>query len=372
MSFVPYFHLLKKHRVAILLGAISFWFILGVLVYFSELVASSYFGASVMDSIEQKQYLLRWVSWLLLTPLIVFFALKINIGNTRIGWFVLLHLLIGTLILSLEFGIEYSILTPLAEAYYQRRVLIAELIIPFLNKYFGYIIIYFLMVGIVNLFVYMQSLYSTKQSLMETELQNKNLKYELALAQIQSLKMQIQPHFLFNIHQSLLSLIIQQENTKAAQVLTKLSELLRYTVAKQTQEFISLQEESNLTGLYLSLQHIRFAERMSWSIDIDPQTASIAVPFFILQPLAENAVKYGIEQTDHHTHIHLCSKIAQQYLVIQLTNTGTLQTTPIQHGLGIGLSNVVSRLQRYYSDKATLELYEDQQQIIAQINIPLS
>lgn len=371
MLFIPHFQLIKKHKALVIAGVLCFWALLGMLVYATELIASYYFGAAFMDQIEQKQYLLRWMVWLLLTPAIILFALKINIENCHLVVFISLHLLLGTLLLSLEFCIELLILKPLAEQYYHRPVLVRELMVPFLNKYFGYVINYFLIVGMVNLYVYMQSLYSTKQSLLETELQNKNLKYDLALAQIQSLKKQIQPHFLFNAHQSLLSLILQNENKKAADMLSKLSDLLRITLQKQDSEFITVEEEVEMIKLYLSLQQIRYDHRMECTFDISPEAWHLKIPFFTLQPLAENAVKFGVEQSDKPCTIGVRIYIHDHMLNLAISNTTSHNRTHPVAGFGIGLQNVSARLQQHYQDAATLELYTDQVNTIAQISIPL-
>lgn len=370
MLHIPHIELLWKHRAKILAGAIIFWLLLGALVYLTEWLSTTYFGAKFMDEIELKQYLLRWVVWFVLTPLIVLLGLRINIGNTRIGWFIVLHLLLGTSILALEFLIEWWVIKPVAELIYQRKVVLAEIILPFLTKYFGYILVYFLIIGIVNMFVYMKSLNNTRQSLLQTELQNNNLKYELALAQIQSLKMQIQPHFLFNTHQSVIGLIIQQENEKAVEMLTKLSALLRSTIEQQKDEFVPLREEMQVIGLYLDIQKVRFGERMSYRIDMDEQVKELPVPFFILQPLAENAVKYGVECADERVEIVILATVADMRLCLEVRNTRPPGSAVTTQGMGIGMKNVAQRLQQHYGDAATLSLETGDKMTVSRLILP--
>lgn len=371
MFVIPHLDIFKRHQRKIIFGALVFWLLLGCLVYLTEIIASTYFGALAMDDIEQKQYVLRWIIWLFLTPIIFILALKINIGNTKLFWFIAIHLLLGTVILGIEFGIEWVILKPLAESFYQRQVLLDELIVPFLNKYFGYVINYFLIVGMVNMYVYMQSLFATKQSLLQTEVQNNELKYQLALAQIQTLKMQIQPHFLFNTHQSILGLILQQDNEKAALMLSKLSELLRSTIEHQQSEFVSVYEEVNTIDLYMDLQKVRYDERLCFIKSISTEASSAFIPFFILQPLLENAIKYSVEQTDEQVTIELKGNVIEQKLRIQIINSHTTPL-PIQHqGMGIGMKNIASRLEQYYKQEAFLQMTTEAQHTIVTLSIPL-
>lgn len=356
MGFIPHIALIKKHKVAIILAALVFWLLLGFIVYFTEHLASAYFGAKPMDLIEQRQYLLRWILWLVLTPFIVFLGLKINVGNCRLHWFVLLHLLLGSAILLLEFVLEYVVLHPMAEIYYQRAVLLDEMVVPFLYKYFGYIVNYFLIVGVVNMYVYMNSLYTTQQHLLQTELKNNELNYQLTLAQLHSLKMQIQPHFLFNTHQSILGLIALGENEKAAGMLTKLSDLLRSVIDKQDTEFVTLSEELSTIDLYMDIQIVRFKDRLTFVKHVANDTLRKMIPYFLLQPIVENAIQYGVEQLDEPSELIVNAFLFNDQLHIEVLNQGVNTSAKEKHGSGIGLSNIRKRLHECYGNQASFEL----------------
>lgn len=358
MASIPHIALIRKHSGKIVWSALLFWLLIGFFVYATEWIATHYFGMKAIDPIEQKQYLLRWVLWLLLTPAIILLALRINIGNCKLFWFILLHILFGTVLLVLEFLAELAIIKPMAEHFYHRTVATGELIIPFLMKYFAYIINYFLIVGMVNIYVYMNSLHATQKDLLQTALQNKELKYHLTLAQLQTLKMQIQPHFLFNAHHSIIALILQKENDKAAHMLTTLSDLLRLALEQQEQEMIPLKEELHMIGHYLVLQQIRFDGRFTYSSAVSEDAGNIRVPYFILQPLVENAVIHGVEKTDEQATLHIAAAVEAGELCITISNTGTLQPQKARKGMGIGLNNVTERLQQYYGSKASFSLSE--------------
>ncbi|HOZ51932.1 MAG TPA: histidine kinase [Chitinophagaceae bacterium] len=371
MILIPHIALVRKHLAKIVLSAFVFWLLIGFLVYLTEYIAYTYFGAKMMDEIEQKQYLLRWVLWLLFTPIIILLALRINIGNCKIVWFVILHIFFGTLILALDFFIELSVLRPLAEAFYKRPVVVDELIIPFLYKYFGYIINYFLIVGIVNIYVYMNTYYKTQKNLLHVEIHNQELNYQLTLAKLQSLKMQIHPHFLFNAHQSILGLILNQENEKAANILSKLSDLLRLTLERQEQDYISLEDELKANELYLEIQKIRFGERLKYSKMVAPEALKARIPYFILQPIVENAIKYGVEKSDDEVIIQINAYLKDNKLYIEVINTGDIDSSVTQHGFGIGLKNIENRMNQYYANQASFSLKtKESGQTMAQIILP--
>lgn len=368
---IPHLDILKKHRSKIIWGIILFWFLMAVLVFSSEVIATKYFGAPVADPIEIKQYLLRWFSWLVLTPVIIFLALTINIGNVKLGWFVLIHLVLATLLLGVEFIIELSILKPLAASYYNRIVTLNEIALPFLSKYFAYVVNYFLLVGIVNMFVYMKNYQQAKHHVLEVELKNKELEFQLALAHLQTLKMQIRPHFLFNTLNAIHGLIVKQHNDQASFMLTRLSDLLRKTLEKQEDEFVALSEELHMIQLYVDIQQIRFKERLVYFCALPEEAKLAKVPFFVLQPLIENAVKYGVEQTDDKVYIEVVITIHAGQLHIQIQNSGRRNSQIENKGLGIGLSNVKARLQQYYGAASSLEIqFEEEDLTRVHVHLP--
>lgn len=370
MAGIPHIELFRKYRFRILLVVFIFWFLIGLFVYVTEVIVHKYFGMPFIDEVEQKQYALRWLLWLLLTPLIVFNALKINIGNTRVHWFVLIHIVLGTLILAAEFVAELLIIRPLAETIYKRTVLLDEMIVPFLYKYFAYIINYFLIIGIVNIWIYMHSLQLAQKNLLQTRLQNKDLKYQLALSELNALKTQIHPHFLFNTHNAILALIARNENDKAARMLNRLSDLLRLTTEKQQTEFIQLGDELRLADAYLEIQQVRFENRLTVSKTITTEAAQFTVPFFILQPVIENAVMHGIEKTDQPGVIAINAFVTADVLTVEVKNPGQLKHEPVKRP-GIGMQNIRGRLHHYFGDAAVVTLAETGSgEIVVTLKIP--
>lgn len=354
---IPLLWLLRKNKIRIISGVVLFWLIIGGMIYLTEeLIAANYFGTKALDRIEKMQYLVRWILWPILTPLIIFLALKFSFKRTRILQFVLSHMLLGTFVLLLEYLLEIGIIKFSVWQLYGEYIPVRDYTIPFLFKYWAYISIYFLITGIVNVFVYINKYQLSEKSLVETELKNKQLEYELALAQLNSLKMQLQPHFLFNTHHAIISLMLQKENDKAILMLTRLSELLRLTIDKSDTQTISLKEEIDYMKLYLNIQQIRFQDRLRIEITIPKELHEFEVPTFILQPLIENAITHGIAPYSDAGLIRISATSANGKISISITDDGHGITGVLNSTSGIGIKNTRNRLSQLYGNRQRLSL----------------
>jgi len=372
MAFIPNIELLTRHKVRLIVYALVFWLIIGSLVAIAEVVSHFALHTPYLNSFDQKQYLLRWVLWLMLTPVIILLGLKINIRSYRVIPFVVLHILLSTIVLAIDFNIEVLLLRSPAEVFYQRKVYVSEFLQPFLLKYFAYVIIYFLIVGIVNMYVYMATLQNTQQTLHEAELQNNELKYQLTVSRLRALRMQVHPHFLFNTHNAVIGLILRKENDKAAEMLTRLSNMLRLTLEEQTNEFVTLNEELQIADLYLGIQKVRFPGRFTYTRQVSTEAGSFRLPYLLLQPLIENAVIHGVERTDEEAYISVAATLQNDMLHVEITNNFSHHEGGASHkGRGIGMANVAERLQQYYGDAARFEFIpNDNGTTIARLKIP--
>ena len=128
----------------------------------------------------------------------------------------------------------------------------------------------------------------------ERELLATRLEAQLAQAQLDSLRMQLHPHFLFNTLNGIVGLVRDNKNQAAVSMLVGLSDLLRHTLDHSARQEVELREELNFIKLYLSIQEMRFSDRLQIEFDIDPATTKAMVPNLILQPLTENALRHGI------------------------------------------------------------------------------
>jgi hypothetical protein len=173
-------------------------------------------------------------------------------------------------------------------------------------------------------------------------------------AQLLALRYQVNPHFLFNAHNAVLSLIAQGESRKAAETLRHLSAFLRTTLEMDPVAPVTLDQEVALTRLYLKVEQVRFPTRLRLIVDVSPEAGRVGVPSLVLQPLLENAVKHGVGRSSGLTTIRLSGAVEGRRLRIAITNDGE-GAPAIAPGFGVGLENVRSRLALVYAGDAQLE-----------------
>lgn len=170
----------------------------------------------------------------------------------------------------------------------------------------------------------------------------------LAEREIQALRMQIHPHFLFNTLHGI-STLIDHDRASAKAMVLKLSSFLRRTLEHSDSDLISLREELQFAREYLDLEKMRLGERLNIAWSIDRETMGALVPQLILQPLVENAVRHGVSQSREGGWIEITSRKREGVLEICISNSIGDRNTP---GMGIGLQNTDARLRHLYSDDA--------------------
>jgi LytS/YehU family sensor histidine kinase len=186
------------------------------------------------------------------------------------------------------------------------------------------------------------------------------------------LRYQINPHFLFNVLNSIYTLI--DENTERAKKLViDMSEYYRYTLNKQ-QLTVSIEKEVESILKYLEIQKTRFEEEFQYEISIDEKVKSILIPSFLIHLLIENAVKYGTKTTKQKLIILLSVKLVNKVLLIRVSNTGKLITkTPDNQknsdGTSNGIENLKHRLELYYDNNYAFSLEEEDGWVVASVEI---
>jgi LytS/YehU family sensor histidine kinase len=184
------------------------------------------------------------------------------------------------------------------------------------------------------------------------------------------LQAQLRPHFLFNTLNTVSSLM-QIDIGRADRVLTRLGDLLRASLGVDKNKTISLDEELQLLRLYTEIMQERFPEHVMIEWRIDDEALAIPVPAMLLQPLVENAFKYGIEQSTRAEKIHIVATVDQDRLKINIYNTGSLLDAAWQEGIGLG--NCRERLRVLYGRNATVTIENDHGTgVMASISLPLS
>jgi two-component system, LytTR family, sensor histidine kinase AlgZ len=190
------------------------------------------------------------------------------------------------------------------------------------------------------------------------------------ISQFRALRSQLNPHFLFNCLNSLRELIDEDRN-RAKQVIDQLSALLRYTLRADRVETVSLKEELGAVEDYLTLEKVRFEERLRTRFDIDPQSLEARLPPMLLQTLAENGVKHGIARLPAGGELAVIAKVLEGNLRVEIINTGKLSDAT-EGSSAVGLDNARERLRLMYGDSASLTLAAaGESKVRAEVVIPL-
>lgn len=191
----------------------------------------------------------------------------------------------------------------------------------------------------------------------ERERRATELEGELSRAQLQTLRMQLNPHFLFNTLNTIAALIHEQPES-ADRVLIRLSELLRASLDRPDAHELPLRQELDFVRRYLEIEQARFGDRLTVEIRVPPAVEAALVPALILQPILENAIRHGVELREAAGRIVLTAARQSDQLELVVTDNGPGLPPGATHFAreGIGLRNTRSRLRHLYGEKQTLEL----------------
>jgi two-component system, LytTR family, sensor kinase len=173
-------------------------------------------------------------------------------------------------------------------------------------------------------------------------------------AEIRALRYQVNPHFLFNTLNSLSSLVMTGRNHEAEAMIMNLSTFYRTSLSGDPMDDVPLAEEVRLQRLYLDIEAVRFPERLKTEIDVPEELMNACVPGLILQPLVENAIKYGVSGVNRPVTIAITARRERDKLVLTVADDGKGPANADDHGTGVGLANVRDRLQARFGSKAGL------------------
>jgi two-component system, LytTR family, sensor kinase len=289
--------------------------------------------------------------WAALTPLVLFLAKRYPIVRERWLRNLLVHLLASVVI-----GFGTRVLHDLLFIQFisdpKRTFWLAKLL---LNVYliFDYgAMIYWLIVLVSFVFDYYRRYRGG-------EIRATRLEAQLAHAQLHALKMQLQPHFLFNTLHSI-SALVYKDAEAADKMIARLGDFLRLTLENGGSQEVSLQQELEFLKCYLEIERIRFRDRLTVRFRIEPQTLDARLPNLILQPIVENAIKHGIAPHTGPGQIEIEASRLNGLLHVQVTDNGPGLADNGDHGKilkeGVGLANTQARLQQLYGNDHRLDL----------------
>jgi two-component system, LytTR family, sensor kinase len=200
--------------------------------------------------------------------------------------------------------------------------------------------------------LYAIELYRSKQ---ERELVASHLQAQLSQLQLQTLRSQLDPHFLFNTLNSI-SGLMRRDVEAADAMLARLSDMLRAALASDGRQEVQLREELALTSAYVDIMRVRFGDRLHVRLNVDESALDEAVPSFLLQPLVENAIRHGMHESTRTTNVEISARFDSGELVVRVADDG--RGLPAEHVRreGVGLRNTRSRLDGLYGGLGTLAL----------------
>lgn len=281
--------------------------------------------------------LVDWELWALLAPVVLTLAARVPLARGRLPRALGVHL---------PASIGIGVVKLMAEGMIVRAI-IGPGRVPFtLLKIHVTLLTYWAIVAAVQ--------YAEQQRLArERELRAARLQAELARAQVEALRMQIHPHFLFNTLNAIAGLM--REDVEAADtMLAQLSELLRGTLQTEGVQEVPLGDEMRLLRAYLAIQQTRHGDRLRIETDVPAECEQQLVPTLILQPLVENAIRHGFSETPGPGTVSIRASALNGRLRIDITDEGAGPPDPLREGYG--LRNTRSRLRALYGDAAALSV----------------
>ena len=294
--------------------------------------------------------LLSWLIWGLTTPLL----LRLEPLRGRKVWLIhpLACLGIGIAMAAWVAGLEKA-LDPWASS--STPDFLSLWVIRFEENSVAYVVLYGTALAVAS------TLRTREQMARQREI--------LARVHLDALRRQIEPHFLFNSLNSVVSLIREGRNTDAIQVTVELGDLLRRVLDESGRQLVPLFEELDFLGKYLDIQKVRFGDRLGIAIERPSDLAMAQVPALLLQPLAENAIKHGIGRRVEGGRLDIRVARAEDRLTIAVENDGP--PLPPTREDGIGLANIRARLHSLYGEDAALDIADKEPgRVLVTVSLP--
>lgn len=298
----------------------------------------------------------EWYVWACLTPVIVWFARRYPFERT--SWLrpTLVHLLASGLMTLAKMYILSGI-THAVSWLPDRPVVLVQM--------HPNLVTYWVILGLSHTVDYYRRF-------REKELRTSQLEARLAQSHLQVLKMQLQPHFLFNTLHAI-SALMHKDVEAADRMMARLSDLLRLTLENTGVQELTLKQELEFLRGYLEIEQTRFCERLTVRTDIQPEVLSARVPNLLLQPLVENAIRHGIEPYKRRGTVELSAKRANGRLLISIQDDGPGLKDDVQATReGVGLANTRARLKQLYGSDFRFELHNGRERgLTITLEIPL-
>ncbi|MET3107286.1 two-component system LytT family sensor kinase [Oxalobacteraceae bacterium GrIS 2.11] len=287
--------------------AIIFWTVIGTIFALPHLSPEANFRIELANSLSQ------WWSWGLLTPCIFAVEKRLSASGMTLWLKLIGHCVLGSFILLLNIFVS-ALLSAAMQLAPWSRLTDGTLLPDALHGILWSILIYCLILGV-------WSAHQNHQRFVAAQLDIGRLERNFAEARLNFLRMQLDPHFLFNALNTI-SAQVSADPKLARKMIEHLGDLLRLSLEPETRQQIPLSGELKFLDHYLSIQKIRFGERLSVSIDIAQDVRQAAVPSMIIQPLVENAIRHGLSSRALGGTILINAYREQEWLIIRIRDDG--------------------------------------------------
>jgi two-component system, LytTR family, sensor kinase len=328
------------------------WTIVGLLFAVRRVVLVKVQGTHVNWAVVGAIELVYWYVWAAYTPLVIGLAKRFPLTGPRFVPHVAIHTIASLVMAPLASVTEYYLSHGLVRSVFRLTdPAVLRLLPPFaasvLSMSFTGMLTYWVIVGLY------QSIHFY-QAAMERQTIAAQLEMQLSHAELENLKSQLHPHFLFNSLHTI-GILMREDVDDANKLLVCLGDLLRMALERRENE-ITLQSELEFVGKYLEIEQTRFHDRLKVHLDVPPDLLAVYVPSLALQPLVENAIKHGISVDSAAGRLEIAAKHHNGRVWLCVRDDGPGLAPGSRLRFGVGLTNVQSRLKQLYGDESSLEL----------------
>jgi len=317
-----------------------------------QVVVEKVQGSQVHWMIEVALELVDWYIWAACTPLVIGLAKRFPLTGPRFVLHIAIHTITSLIMGPLASVTEYFLSRGLVRSVFRVSDpgvlrLLPPFAVSFLSMSFTGMLTYWLVVGLY------QSIHFY-QAAMERQTIAAQLETQLSHAELENLKSQLHPHFLFNSLHTI-GVLMQEDVDAASHLLVCLGDLLRMALERRENE-ITLQSELEFVGKYLEIEQTRFHDRLKVHMDVPSDLLAVYVPSLALQPLVENAIKHGISVDSAAGRLEITAQLHNGKVRLCVRDDGPGPAAGGRVRFGVGLTNVQSRLKQLYGDESSLEL----------------
>lgn len=315
--------------------AALFWTMIGVVFALPNIAAGNDWRRTMLLSIAP------WWAWGLLAPLIVAVDQRLPFTSRQLGWRVAVHLLLSPIFTAVYIYLAPAMMATMGVLRWSRliRLINLQLLENSLRGMFLWsVLVYCLIVGVWQAHLYFQRYLSS-------ELRMERLERSFSEARLIALRMQLDPHFLFNALNTISSQV-ERDPRLARQMIEHLGDLLRLSLENKDRHQVPLMEELAFLDPYLSIQKIRFGDRLRIAMEVAPEVKYASVPCLILQPLVENAIRHGLAQRTSGGTVTISAQRLDDQLEIRVSDEGAglPPAWTLQQSAGLGLSVTRERI----------------------------